>query len=209
MLVRDVMNHPVITVEAGTSLQEANNLMWRQGIRHLPVMERGRLVGIITDRDLRISTSELAPMPYKPQTRVEEVMTAPVLTADPLDPVEEAAKVMRDRKIGCLPVVEGRELVGIITGIDLLDALVAMTGARLPSGRIEVRLPDQPGQLAKLAQFFADRGVNIHSLLTYPDVNCCARNIIRVNTLETRRLADELRQAGYEVLWPPEKPWLA
>jgi len=207
MLVRDVMNHPVITVEAGVSLQEANDLMWQQGVRHLPVMEHGRLVGIITDRDLRISTSEFAPMPYTPQARVEEVMTAPVLTADPLDPVEEAAKVMRDRKIGCLPVVEGRELVGIITGIDLLDALVAMTGARQPSGRIEVRLPDQPGQLARLTQFFADRNVNIHSLLTYPDVNCCVRNVLRVDSLETRPLAEELRQAGFEVLWPPEKPW--
>ena len=207
MLVRDVMHYPVITVEAGVSLQEANDLMWEHGIRHLPVLENGRLVGILTDRDLRMATSELSPMPYSPQARVEEVMTAPVLTADPLDPVEEAARVMRDRKVGCLPVVEGRELVGIITGIDLLDALVVMTGARLPSGRIEVRLPDQPGQLAKLAQFFADRGVNIHSLLTYPDVNCCVRNVLRVDSLETRRLAEELRQAGFEVLWPPEKPW--
>ncbi len=207
MLVRDVMHYPVITVEAGVSLQEANDLMWEQGIRHLPVIENGRLVGILTDRDLRMATSELSPMPYSPQARVEEVMTTPVLTADPLDPVEEAAKVMRDRKVGCLPVVEGRELVGIITGIDLLDALVVMTGARLPSGRIEVRLPDQPGQLAKLAQFFADRGVNIHSVLTYPDVNCCVRNVLRVDSLETRRLAEELRQAGFEVLWPPEKPW--
>ncbi|WP_457637289.1 CBS and ACT domain-containing protein [Oceanithermus sp.] len=208
MLVRDVMHYPVITVEVGVSLREASDLMWEQGIRHLPVLENGRLVGILTDRDLRMATSELSPAPRSPQARVEEVMTTPVLTADPLDPVEEAAKVMRDRKVGCLPVVEGRELVGIITGIDLLDALVAMTGARLPSGRIEVRLPDQPGQLAKLAQFFADRGVNIHSLLTYPDVNCCVRNVLRVGSLETRRLADELRQAGFEVLWPPEKLWL-
>jgi len=207
MLVRDVMHYPVITVEAGVSLQEANDLMWEQGIRHLPVVEGGRLVGILTDRDLRMATSELSPMPYSPQARVEEIMTTPVLTADPLDPVEEAAKVMRDRKVGCLPVVEGRELVGIITGIDLLDALVAMTGARLPSGRMEVRLPDQPGQLARLTQFFADRGVNIHSLLTYPDVNCCVRNVLRVDSLETRRLAEELRQEGFEVLWPPEKPW--
>ena len=207
MLVRDVMHYPVITVEAGVSLQEANDLMWEQGIRHLPVLEGGRLVGILTDRDLRMATSELSPMPYSPQARVEEIMTTPVLTADPLDPVEEAAKVMRDRKVGCLPVVEGRELVGIITGIDLLDALVAMTGARLPSGRMEVRLPDQPGQLARLTQFFADRGVNIHSLLTYPDVNCCVRNVLRVDSLETRRLAEELRQEGFEVLWPPEKPW--
>ncbi len=207
MLVRDVMHSPVITISTGATLEEANTLMWEQGIRHLPVVEGGRVVGILTDRDVRLATSELSPMPYKPQARVEEVMTTPVLTADPMDPVEEAARVMRDRKIGCLPVVDGRELVGIITGIDLLDALVALTGARLPSGRVEVRLPDLPGKLAKLAQFFAERGVNIHSLLTYPDEAGYVRNVLRIDSLETRKMADDLRAAGFEVLWPPEKPW--
>ncbi|GEM88841.1 MULTISPECIES: CBS and ACT domain-containing protein [Oceanithermus] len=207
MLVRDVMHSPVITISTGATLEEANALMWEQGIRHLPVVEGGRIVGILTDRDVRLATSELSPMPFTPQARVEEVMNTPVLTADPLDPVEEAARVMRDRKIGCLPVVDGRELVGIITGIDLLDALVALTGARLPSGRVEVRLPDRPGKLAKLAAFFAERGVNIHSLLTYPDEPGWVRNVLRVGSLETRKLADELRAAGFEVLWPPEKPW--
>ncbi len=207
MLVRDVMHSPVVTISTGATLEEANTLMWEQGIRHLPVVENGRVVGILTDRDVRLATSELSPMPYKPHTRVEEVMTTPVLTADPMDPVEEAARVMRDRKIGSLPVLDGRELVGIITGIDLLDALVALTGARLPSGRIEVRLPDRPGKLARLAQFFAERGVNIHSLLTYPDEEGYVRNVLRVGSLETRKLADALREAGFEVLWPPEKPW--
>ncbi len=207
MLVRDVMHSPVVTISTGATLEEANTLMWEQGIRHLPVVENGRVVGILTDRDVRLATSELSPMPYKPHARVEEVMTTPVLTADPMDPVEEAARVMRDRKIGSLPVLDGRELVGIITGIDLLDALVALTGARLPSGRIEVRLPDRPGKLARLAQFFAERGVNIHSLLTYPDEEGYVRNVLRVGSLETRKLADALREAGFEVLWPPEKPW--
>ncbi len=207
MLVQDVMHSPVVTISTGATLEEANSLMWEQGIRHLPVLEGSRIVGILTDRDVRLATSELSPMPYKPQARVEEIMTAPVLTADPMDPVEEAARVMRDRKIGCLPVVNGRELVGIITGIDLLDALVALTGARLPSGRIEVRLPDRPGKLAGLAQFFAERGANIRSLLTYPDEAGWVRNVLRIDSLETRKLADELRAAGFEVLWPPEKPW--
>lgn len=207
MLVRDVMHSPVITVSPGVTIEEANTLMWEQGIRHLPVVEDGRVVGILTDRDLRLATSELSPTPLSPQARVEEVMTTPVFTTDPLDPVEEAARVMRDRKIGCLPVLDGRKLVGIITGIDLLDALVALTGARLPSGRIEVRLPDRPGKLAKLAAFFAERDVNIHSLLTYPDEPGWVRNVLRVGSLETRKLADELRAAGFEVVWPPEKPW--
>ncbi|HHO58450.1 MAG TPA: acetoin dehydrogenase, partial [Oceanithermus profundus] len=57
------------------------------------------------------------------------------------------------------------------------------------------------------AAFFAERGVNIHSLLTYPDEPGWVRNVLRVGSLETRKLADELRAAGFEVLWPPEKPW--
>ncbi len=207
MLVRDVMHQPVITIGPEASLKDADLLMWEQGVRHLPVVEDGRLLGILTDRDLRTATSELSPLPLSPQATVREVMTAPVLTADPQDPVEDAARLMRERKIGSLPVVEGKELKGIITGIDLLDALVALTGANLPSGRIEVRLANKPGELARLAQFFAAHGVNIHSVLTYPETTGVVRNVLRVDSLETRPLAEELRKKGFEVLWPPEKPW--
>ncbi|AEB11231.1 CBS and ACT domain-containing protein [Marinithermus hydrothermalis] len=207
MLVRDVMHSPVITIAADATLAEANEVMWRQGIRHLPVMDQGRLVGILTDRDIRLATSRLAPVPFTETARVEAVMTAPVLTADPLDPVEEAAQVMRQHKIGSLPVLEGRELVGIVTGIDLLDALIKMTGAAKPSGRLEVRLPDEPGRLAELTRFLADRGLNIHSALTYPADEDATHVVLRVNTQQTRPLAHALRQAGFRVVWPPEKPW--
>ena len=83
--------------------------------------------------------------------------------------MEDAARTMRERKIGCLPVVEDGPLVGIITGLDLLDALIRMTGVDKPSGRLEVRLHDQPGELARLTSRLATRGLNIHSILTMPD----------------------------------------
>ncbi len=85
-------------------------------------------------------------------------MTREVITAHPLDPVEEAARVMRERKIGCLPVLEDGALVGIVTGIDLLDALLRLTGVTEPSGRLEVRLPDRVGELSRLTGFLAERG---------------------------------------------------
>jgi acetoin utilization protein AcuB len=134
-------------------------------------------------------------------------MTREVVTADPLDPVEEAARVMRERKIGCLPVLEEGLLLGIVTGIDLLDALLKLTGVTEPSGRLEVRLPDRPGELARLTGLLAERGVNIHSLLSYPEDGSAVRAVVRVNTLETHLLAEALRQAGIEVVWPPKKPW--
>ena len=208
MLVQDVMKRPVVTIGPGATLEEAHRLMWERGIRHLPVVdERGELVGIVTDRDIRLATSALKPRPLSCDAKVEEAMTHPVLTADPLDPVEDAARIMRTEKIGCLPVLEGRELVGIVTGVDLLDALIVLTGATHPAGRIEVLLPDRPGELARLTAFFAERKLNLHSVLTYPAEEGKVRNVLRVETLEVRLLAEALRARGFEVVWPPEKPW--
>jgi acetoin utilization protein AcuB len=208
MLVRDVMKSPVLTVGPEVTLEEAYKLLLEKGIRHLPVVAEGRLLGIITDRDIRLATSHLNPEgPCPGCARVEEVMTKEVVTAHPLDPVEEAARVMRHRKIGSLPVLEDGEIVGIVTGIDLLDALLRLTGVTEPSGRLEVRLPDRVGELARLTGFLAGRGVNIHSLLSYPEEGEYVRAVVRVNTLETHLLAQGLRETGFEVLWPPMKPW--
>ncbi|WP_243029843.1 CBS and ACT domain-containing protein [Thermus altitudinis] len=208
MLVKDVMRSPVLTVEPGMTLEEAYRFLLEKGIRHLPVVAEGKLVGILTDRDLRLAMSHLNPGgPLPGSTPVAAAMTRKVVTAHPLDPVEEAARVMREGKIGCLPVLEDGRLVGMVTGIDLLDALLRLTGVTEPSGRLEVRLPDRVGELARLTGFLAGRGVNIHSLLSYPEDGGFVRAVVRVNTLETHLLAEGLRQEGFEVIWPPRKPW--
>ncbi len=202
------MKSPVLTIGPEATLEEAYAFLLQKGIRHLPVVEEGRLVGILTDRDIRLATSALNPKgPCPGSTPVREAMTKEVVTADPLDPVEEAARVMRVRKIGCLPVVEDEVVVGMVTGIDLLDALLRLTGVTEPSGRLEVRLPDRPGELARLTGLLAQQGVNIHSLLSYPEDEEAVRAVVRVNTLETHLLAEALRQSGMEVVWPPRKPW--
>jgi acetoin utilization protein AcuB len=207
MLVRDIMSSPALAVSAETTLQDAYRTMREKGIRHFPVVDGDRLVGVITDRDLRLATSSLGPSPFAPGTPVSAVMSQPPLTADSADPVEDAARTMRERKIGCLPVVDGGRLIGIITGLDLLDALMRMTGVDKPSGRLEVRLPDQPGELARLTGFLSQRGLNVYSILSYPDGPRSVRTVLRVGTIETRSLARDLRLAEFDVLWPPEKPW--
>ena len=207
MLVRDIMTSPVLTISPDTTLQDAYRIMNERSIRHLPVLDAGVLVGVITDRDLRLATSVLTPTPFARQCRVSEVMCRSPLTADPLDPVEDAARTMRERKIGCLPVLEGGTVAGIITGIDLLDALMRMTGVDKPSGRLEVRMPDSPGALARLTAFMSDRNLNVHSILTYPDGSDRVRAVLRIGSIEVRPVAAELRLTGFEVLWPPEKPW--
>ena len=206
MLVRDIMRSPVVTVSPGTTLQDAYRTMREKGFRHLPVLDGERLAGVVTDRDLRLATSVLAPVPFPADSAVSAVMCREPLTANAQDAVEDAARVMRERKIGCLPVVEDGRVVGIITGIDLLDALIRMTGVDKPSGRLEVCLPDQPGELARLTAFLSERELNIHSILTYPEGPERIRTVLRVGSIETRLLARDLRNARFEVVWPLDKP---
>lgn len=206
MLVKEMMRKPVTVVPATATLGEACDLLQAHGFRHLPVVDQGRLVGVLTDRDLRFATSSLCPSPRTVGDPVRSAMSSPPLTADPLDPVEDAARIMREHKIGCLPVLDGGELVGILTGMDLLDALMILTGVTKPSSRLEVALADRPGELARLTAFLADRHVNIHSILTYPSPEA-VRTVLRVDSNQIRPLAEELRTAGFEVLWPLPKPW--
>lgn len=207
MLVRDIMTSPVAVADADATLGSAYALMRERGIRHLPVVRQGALVGIVTDRDLRLATSALSTKPFSPRARLEKVMSQPVQTADPLDPVEEAARTMRQLKIGCLPVTFGDELVGIVTGVDLLDALLRLTGVSMASGRLEIGLPDHPGELARLTAFLAAKQVNIRSILSHADTGDRVRLVLRVGTIEVKVIAQELRAQGFDVLWPAQSPW--
>lgn len=207
MQVRDIMTTKVLTVGPDATLQQVCVLMHEKNIRHLPVMEGGRLVGVVTDRDVHGATSNLCIEPTPPRGVVRDVMAHPPKTAHPLDPVEDAARTMRSLKIGCLPVLDDESLVGIITGIDLLDALLRLTGVDKASGRLELHLIDRPGELARLTAFISGRQLNIHSILTYPVSGQQVSTVLRVDTLETRPLADALRHAGFDVVWPSAKPW--
>jgi len=205
MLVKEMMRTPVTVIPVGTTIGEADQILLARGFRHLPVVDQGRLVGVLTDRDIRFVTSSLCQTPRSAGDPVALAMSSPPLTADPLDPVEDAARIMREHKIGCLPVLDGGELVGILTGMDLLDALMTLTGVTKPSSRLEVVLMDRPGELARLTAFLANRHVNIHSILTYPTPDATVRTVLRVDSSQIRPLAEDLRAAEFTVLWPVPK----
>lgn len=119
MLVKEKMNPRLITIHPEASLAEARVLLDQHRIRHLPVVEGGKLVGIITDRDIR-SAAATAPA----QVKVGDAMTKHVFTVAPETPVQEAAKLMVTHRIGGLPVMKEGVLQGIITETDLLQAFV-------------------------------------------------------------------------------------
>ncbi|MHB1686689.1 MAG: CBS and ACT domain-containing protein [Ignavibacteriaceae bacterium] len=202
MIIRDVMNLDPICILPDTKLNNAYSLMNEKGIRHLPVVANEKLVGIVTDRDLRLATSRLTKKPFDPESAVRNIMSHPVKTAHPLDPIESATQLMRELKIGCLPVIEEMKLVGIVTISDLLDALLLLTGVHQPSGRLDVRLPDRSGELARLTSLLAGRKVNIHSILSYPEKDQKIRLVLRLGTMEIQLIAKALCEAGFEVIWP-------
>ena len=141
MPVRRWMRQPVVTINAGASVGEATTLMRERGIRHLPVLDpRKRLVGIVTDRDLRQVVLDVAIGRVGEETErlgdlaVREVMTWGVVTVTPGTDLREAARVMREQRLGALPVVDAAgHVVGILTEHDLLDALQALLRERLVS----------------------------------------------------------------------------
>lgn len=130
MRVKILMSPVVISVPGTTPVLEARALMLKKGIRHLLVVEDGRIYGMVTDRDIRLNL----PSPATSLTvwevnyllarlTVAEVMTKSVIVVDPERDAREAARIMIDHKIGALPVMEGERLVGIVTETDLLRAL--------------------------------------------------------------------------------------
>jgi hypothetical protein len=125
MLVRDHMSSKVITVARDCPLAEARAILHKHRFRQLPVLHKGRLAGMVTDRDLR------AAAPAK--KTVSEVMTAKPGVIGPNAPIDEAARLLRSLKIGALPVVERAKLIGIIATSDMLDAFVELCGAAEPT----------------------------------------------------------------------------
>lgn len=209
LLVRDSMTREVVTVGPETMAAEALALCRENRIRHLPVLEGGRLVGIISDRDLRSATPVLgdpARVEALGRIRVAEEMARDVTTVYPEDPIEDAALAMYERKIGCLPVVDGDDLAGILTSSDVLRAFVRLVGAHEPGSRLEVSLPNRSGSLAEVVGLVRDEGVNLVSVLasSEPEDEDGERvAVLRLATINPRGVVEDLKAAGYPVLWPP------
>jgi CBS domain-containing protein len=135
-LVRDIMQEKIVTLSVTDRLSTVEDIMTLGRVRHIPVVRLGRLVGVVSERDLlRASLSSLAHRSDERRAFLEgvdiaQVMSAPPVTVGPDASVEEAACVMADRKIGCLPVVDGDELVGLVTETDLLRYFAGRLSAR-------------------------------------------------------------------------------
>ncbi|MCA9956877.1 MAG: CBS domain-containing protein [Anaerolineales bacterium] len=194
MLVKSRMSQPVITVPPEMSLPDCLKLMQREHIRRTPVVENGRLIGIVSDKDLlnaspsdatSLSVWEITYLVNK--IKVKDVMTKKVLTVEEDMPIEEAARIMVDNKVGGLPVVKNGELVGLITETDLFKMLLELMGARDQGVRVTAVVPDTIGTLAKITQAIANAD---GSFLAFGEFSGEAASN-RIVTFKVRRLDEK------------------
>lgn len=205
MFVKEWMTSDPKTVTAKTPVMEAMQLLREGGFRRLPVVANGKLVGIVTDRDLKEATPSKATtlsvyeLNYLlSKLTVKDVMKSPVRSVSPDDPIETAALIMEEHKISGLPVVEDEMVVGILTITDMLQTFVEVLGLREGGTRVTVVLPDEPGILARVAE--AGPPSNIVAVVTAGIKEGQRRELVlRVTGEDSRGFPERLRAKGIEV----------
>lgn len=193
MIVAELMTSNPVTVEPSDTLDAARKKMEGGRFRQVPVVDQQRLVGILTDRDVRRHAQQAL-------SRVDEVMSAYPFSVHPSTPVEKAARLLTTNKIGSLPVVEHNRLVGIITATDLLRALEAVLGAGFDaSSRIDLDFHGS-GEIAAATSL-------VQSICPLLGVGTYRRNhsegevlYVQVPSTSAQRAADALREYGFKVL---------
>jgi len=206
MLVGERMRRPVITLRPDLPVPDAVKLMHNERIRRAPVVDaRGHLVGMVSEMDLlKASPSEATTLSIFEVTyllskiTVERVMTRDVITVAEPTPIEEAARIMADNKIGGLPVMRGRELVGIVTETDLFRIFLELLGAREAGVRLAALVANRPGELAKLTSAVYQAGGNFLALVTSfgesTENRLVTAKIEGVDLAELRRIVEPLVQ---------------
>lgn len=211
MYVDRIMTRDVVQTGEEMRVPQLAALMRDHHIRHLPIVRDGHLVGLVTSHDLeRVSPSPVTTLSVGEanyligKLTAAKLMRAKVITCAPDTLVEEAAHLMRQEKIGCLPVVEkGGQLVGILTHEDLLDFFLDITGCLMTdTARIAVHLPDTTGQLGRLLAAINESGGYIATVVSplHPDQTGLRIAVVRYRAADPRALNQTLRDLGYDLL---------
>lgn len=208
MVIEEIMNRNVFSLKETQTIADAIKLMRDKHIHHLPIVnDVGELVGVVSDRDLKeASPSILDANPNREvlKSSLSSIMKKDVITAHPLDFVEEISTVFYEHRISSIPIIENKKVVGIVTETDMLHTLILLTGAHQPSSHIEVQVENVSGKLADITQIIRKRNVNIISVLVYP----CSHNerykniVFRIQTMNPTAVVNDIKSEGYEVLWP-------
>lgn len=208
MFVVNRMTKNPITVTPETKIDEAANLMKTREFRRLPVVENGKLVGFISDRDIM----RVAPSPATTLSRyeinsllakieVKDIMQKKVIAVNVDATIEEAALLMYKNRIGGMPVVSSvGAVVGVITETDIFKALVDVMGLAEGKVRLTLEVNDKIGVVKDIATIFTDEGLSIDSLITCKEENNKYEIVIRSDIENIDDIKSKLEAKGYNVI---------
>jgi acetoin utilization protein AcuB len=198
-----------MAISPDTSVADAMALMREKSIKRLPVLEKGKLVGIVTLMDL----SENAPSPATTlsifeasyllaRTKIRDIMPSgrEVITVSPDTNLEQAALLMRQHDIGGLPVLDHGKLVGIVTKTDIFDAFIDILGVNRSGTRIDLDVGERVGTVANITRLIAEQDISIENIVLNIKKDGTAYDfILRVDTLNPSPLVEALKSNGYQI----------
>jgi len=196
------MTKDVISVDVNDSMQDAAKLIRGHKIKHLPVMENGKLVGIVTDRDLkRASASDVTTLEiHELLFLISEIKIGDIMTKDPITipldcTIDEAAQILLEHKLSGAPVVDDEgQIAGVITQTDIFRGLVLFTGVKKAGIQFAFQLEDRPGSIKEVSDIMRSYGCLVVSILSGQDVQAGYRRVyIRVRDCDPERL-EELKE---------------
>ncbi|SMB79268.1 acetoin utilization protein AcuB [Desulfonispora thiosulfatigenes DSM 11270] len=207
MFVKSRMTANPYTISPKDIITDAFEIMSKHKIRRLPVLEGGKLVGIVTEKELQkvtpsnATTLSIYEVNYLlAKATVKDAMSKNPIAISEDALLEEAAILMRDNRIGALPVMRGDKLVGIITETDIFDAFIDLLGFRDAGTRITVEAKDVPGSLSEMSSILKSFGVNVSHIAVYKGSGSTSDVIIRINSSNTTEIEQALMERGYKVI---------
>ena len=195
MKVKHCMTKDVVTIGKNTLLQEAGVLMKKHSIRHLPVVEDGQMVGFITESDIR----HYAFPSLEKNIYVHEVMVLNPITINVNASIETAARLIHQYKIGGLPVLDKKKLVGIITALDLLTALINLMGLLKAASRLDV-LASKEGGVEDVTRIIKEKSCEIISVATEQHSSRKKLYSFRLEECDLNAVIEALEEAGHKVV---------
>lgn len=207
MAVKEFMTKRVVFIDPDTSIAHAADLMREQNLHRLPVMENGKLVGLVTEGTIaeatpsKATTLSIYEMNYLlNKTKVKDVMVRDVFTLDEDASLEDAVYLMFKHKVGILPVMKGEELRGVITDRDIFKAFLEVTGYGAPGTRVRVQTTNQVGVLERAVHAVVERNLNIDNVVNIPNSDGSVTIELQLEgQTDHDQLREELEKQGLQV----------
>ncbi|MBW2259828.1 MAG: CBS domain-containing protein [Deltaproteobacteria bacterium] len=205
-----IMHKDLVTIAPDTSLVKARDIIAEKGIEHLLVVDKeGNLIGVVSDRDLKqtwaspattLSAHELNYL--LKQLDVETMMVTKIISVTPGTTIERAGLIMQENRIGALPVMDKKKLVGIVTTTDVTGVLLDALGIDGDSARFVVLIKDRVGMVAEVSRILKEAEINIRSFVTWPEKEHPGvyHFVIRVGAADGEKAISALTKAGFKVL---------